>query len=109
MKSGFSVGAYPFCLVPFALSLRRISPPRRVLFIFPIGSYPVEDGLYLDVVDPTLRIDDFNDITKVEKFEISKDEYEKREDSVAAFKVQRALCLLSCACVFSSALRVGRL
>jgi len=56
-----------------------------------LGSYPVEDGLYLDVVDPTLRIDDFNDITKVEKFEISKDEYEKREDSVAAFKRRNKL------------------
>ena len=43
--------------------------------------------MYLDIVDPTIRIDEFNDVSKVEKFEMNKDDYEKREDSVAAFKV----------------------
>ena len=38
-------------------------------------------------MDPTIRIDEFNDVSKVEKFEMNKDDYEKREDSVAAFKV----------------------
>lgn len=56
-----------------------------------LGSYAVDDGLYLDIKDPTIRVDEFNDVSKVEKFEISKDEYEKREDSVAAFKRRNKL------------------
>ena len=48
----------------------------------------MDDGLYLDIKDPTMGVNEFNDVSKVEKFEISKDEYEKREDSVAAFKVR---------------------
>lgn len=56
-----------------------------------LGSYPVENGLFLDIVDPTITVDEFNDVSKVEKFEISKDEYEKREDSVAAFKRRNKL------------------
>lgn len=56
-----------------------------------IGSYPVENGLFLDVTDPHMRIDELTDVSKVEKFEISKDEYEKREDSVAAFKRRNKL------------------
>jgi len=56
-----------------------------------LGSYPVENGLYLDIVDPTIRIDEFNDVSKVEKFEMNKDDYEKREDSVAAFKRRNKL------------------
>lgn len=56
-----------------------------------LGSYPVENGLYLDIVDPNVRIDELTDVSKVEKFEISKDDYEKREDSVAAFKRRNKL------------------
>ena len=52
----------------------------------------MENGLYLDIVDPTIRIDEYNDVSKVEKFEMSKDDYEKREDSVAAFKVGQWPC-----------------
>lgn len=56
-----------------------------------LGSYPVENGLYLDITDPTVRIEELTDVSKVEKFEISKDEYEKREDSIAAFKRRNKL------------------
>jgi len=56
-----------------------------------LGSYEVDDGLYLDIKDPTMGVNEFNDVSKVEKFEISKDEYEKREDSVAAFKRRNKL------------------
>lgn len=56
-----------------------------------LGCYPVEDGLYLDISDPTMKIDELTDVSKVEKFEMSKEEYEKRDDSVAAFKRRNKL------------------
>merc|ERR1711942_227167 len=56
-----------------------------------LGSYEVDDGPYLDIKDPTMGVNEFNDVSKVEKFELSKDEYEKREDSVAAFKRRNKL------------------
>ena len=44
----------------------------------------LENGVRLHVTDKTAL--NFQDVSDVEKFEISKDEYEKREDSVMAFK-----------------------
>merc|ERR1719423_443809 len=38
-----------------------------------------------------MGVNEFNDVSKVEKFEMSKDDYEKREDSVAAFKRRNKL------------------
>ncbi|XP_070577248.1 tubulin-folding cofactor B-like [Ptychodera flava] len=51
-----------------------------------LGSYPIDDGMRLHVIDPTQKAGEFEDVSKVEKFEISKDEYSKRTDSVLAFK-----------------------
>ncbi|OWF45699.1 tubulin-folding cofactor B-like [Mizuhopecten yessoensis] len=51
-----------------------------------LGSYPVDDGMRLHVVDATIKLGEFEDTSKVEKFEISEDSYAKRTDSVRAFK-----------------------
>lgn len=51
-----------------------------------LGSYHVDDGMRLHVVDKSGQKGEFEDVSKVEKFEISKEEYEKRTDSVKAFK-----------------------
>ncbi|XP_033735460.1 tubulin-folding cofactor B-like [Pecten maximus] len=51
-----------------------------------LGSYPVDDGMRLHVVDSTVKLGEFEDTSKVEKFELSEDAYSKRTDSVRAFK-----------------------
>lgn len=56
-----------------------------------LGSFQVDDGMVLHVEDPSLRADEFLDTSKVEKFEISADEYAKRTDSVRAFKERNKL------------------
>lgn len=56
-----------------------------------LGSFPLDDGMILHVDDPTLKPDEFLDTSKVEKFEISEDDYVKRTDSVRAFKERNKL------------------
>ncbi|KAG0235183.1 hypothetical protein BGW41_000893 [Actinomortierella wolfii] len=58
-----------------------------------LGSFPVEDYWTIHVVDtnPTKVKGQFNDVSLVEKFEISQEEYEKRSDSVLAFKQRNKL------------------
>ncbi|XP_033633669.1 tubulin-folding cofactor B-like [Asterias rubens] len=53
-----------------------------------LGSYPVDHGMRIHVVDsdPNRLRGEFEDLSKVEKFEISAEEYSKRTDSVQAFK-----------------------
>lgn len=51
-----------------------------------LGSFPVDDGMRLHVIDSSVKLGEFEDVSKVEKFEISKEDYEKRTDSVRAFK-----------------------
>jgi len=53
----------------------------------PLGRYPVENYMRLHVVDinPYRQKNDFNDLSKVEKYEIPDEEYDKRTDSVRAF------------------------
>ncbi|CAC5363510.1 TBCB [Mytilus coruscus] len=50
------------------------------------GSFPVDDGCRLHVVDSTIKLGEFEDLSKVEKFEMKEDDYAKRTDSVRAFK-----------------------
>ncbi|XP_077993284.1 tubulin-folding cofactor B-like [Glandiceps talaboti] len=57
----------------------------------PLGSYPVDDGMRLHVIDPTKKAGEFEDLSKVEKFELSEDAYKKRTDSVLAFKKKQKM------------------
>lgn len=51
-----------------------------------LGSYPVDDGCRIHVIDKSgSRIGEYEDVSKVEKYEISNDAYEKRSDSVRSF------------------------
>ncbi|ESP03096.1 hypothetical protein LOTGIDRAFT_157061, partial [Lottia gigantea] len=51
-----------------------------------LGSYPVDDDMRIHVEDKTIQLGEFEDVSKVEKYEMNEDEYEKRTDSVRAFK-----------------------
>ncbi|KAJ3287660.1 hypothetical protein HK104_008493 [Borealophlyctis nickersoniae] len=53
-----------------------------------LGFYPVENFMRLQVVDmnPHRIKNEFNDLSRVEKYEMPETEYEKRTDSVRAFK-----------------------
>ncbi len=52
-----------------------------------LGSYPVDDGCRIHVIDTAgSSMGQFEDVSKVEKFEISQEDYEKRTDSVRAYK-----------------------
>lgn len=51
-----------------------------------LGSYPVDDGMIIHAEDSSLKPDEYSDTSKVEKFEISDEEYQKRQDTVRAFK-----------------------
>ncbi|KAJ3022345.1 hypothetical protein HKX48_006379 [Thoreauomyces humboldtii] len=53
-----------------------------------LGYYPVADFMRVEVTDlnPRRVKNAFSDVSKVEKFEITDEEYDKRTDSVRAFK-----------------------
>ncbi|TPX55706.1 hypothetical protein PhCBS80983_g05089 [Powellomyces hirtus] len=53
-----------------------------------LGYYPVADFMRVEVVDlnPRRTKNAYNDVSQVEKFEITQEEYDKRSDSVRAFK-----------------------
>ncbi|XP_022087652.1 tubulin-folding cofactor B-like [Acanthaster planci] len=53
-----------------------------------LGFYPVEDGMRIHVQDsdPNRLRGEFEDLSKVEKYEITDEDYAKRTDSVLAFK-----------------------
>ncbi|XP_063983477.1 tubulin-folding cofactor B [Diachasmimorpha longicaudata] len=48
-----------------------------------LGSYSIDDGMRVHVTDTFIRPEE--DLSKVEKFEISEEEYSKRPDTVKAF------------------------
>ncbi|KAJ3097669.1 hypothetical protein HK100_005289 [Physocladia obscura] len=58
-----------------------------------LGFYPVEDYLRIHVADtnPNRVKGAFTDVSQVKKFEISDEEYSKRNDSVRAFKQRMKL------------------
>jgi len=51
-----------------------------------IGSYPIDDGMRLHVTDKGGKQMEFEDVSKVQKYEMADDEYAKRSDTVRAFK-----------------------
>ncbi|XP_027223599.1 tubulin-folding cofactor B isoform X1 [Penaeus vannamei] len=50
-----------------------------------LGSFNIEDNYRIHVTDNTKKVGEFEDLSKVEKFELSEEEYAKRNDSVKAF------------------------
>ncbi|KAF9578239.1 hypothetical protein BGW38_006073, partial [Lunasporangiospora selenospora] len=58
-----------------------------------LGSFPIEDFWTIKVNDsnPNRVRGQFNDVTLVEKFELADDDYEKRSDTVLAFKRRNQL------------------
>ncbi|KAI8638272.1 CAP Gly-rich domain-containing protein [Parasitella parasitica] len=58
-----------------------------------LGAYPVEDYMRLHVTDtnPHRVKNQYTDVSLVEKFEITEDQYKKRTDTVRAFKERNKL------------------
>lgn len=56
-----------------------------------LGSYPVDDNMKIHVIDNSKGKGEFEDVSQVEKYEISEEEYSKRSDSVRAFKMRNKL------------------
>lgn len=50
-----------------------------------LGSYAVDDDCRIHVTDTSGQMNEFTDVSKVEKFELSDDAYEKRTDSARSF------------------------
>lgn len=50
-----------------------------------LGSYPVDEDCRIHVTDRSGQMSEFCDVSKVEKFELSADAYEKRTDSARSF------------------------
>ncbi|XP_019627477.1 PREDICTED: tubulin-folding cofactor B-like isoform X1 [Branchiostoma belcheri] len=58
-----------------------------------LGSYPVDDGMRIHVVnkDSSIQVGDFEDVSKVEKYEMKDEDYEKKQDSVLGWKKRNKL------------------
>ncbi|KAG2223757.1 hypothetical protein INT45_003481 [Circinella minor] len=58
-----------------------------------VGSYPIEDFMRLHVIDtnPNRVKNQYTDVSLVEKFELTEEEYLKRDDTVRAFKERNKL------------------
>ncbi|NXE31025.1 TBCB protein, partial [Ardeotis kori] len=55
-----------------------------------LGSYPVADGCRVHVIDRSgARIGEYEDVSRVEKYEMADSDYEKRQDSVRSFLRQQ--------------------
>ncbi|KAK9520908.1 hypothetical protein VZT92_020766 [Zoarces viviparus] len=50
-----------------------------------LGSYSVDDNCRIHVIDNSGQINEFTDVSKVEKFELPDDAYGKRPDSMRSF------------------------
>lgn len=51
-----------------------------------LGSYPVDDGCRIHVIDHSgARLGEYEDMSKVEKYKISQEAYDQRQDSVRSF------------------------
>ncbi|CAL1272632.1 unnamed protein product [Larinioides sclopetarius] len=51
-----------------------------------LSSYPLDNAKILHVIDSSLQAGEFEDLSKVKKFELSEEEYAKRGETLRAFK-----------------------
>ncbi|XP_050702958.1 tubulin-folding cofactor B-like [Eriocheir sinensis] len=56
-----------------------------------LGSFCVEENYRIHVTDSSKRQGEFEDLSKVEKYELSQEEYSKRDDSVRSFLLKNKL------------------
>ncbi|KAK8741564.1 hypothetical protein OTU49_002269, partial [Cherax quadricarinatus] len=56
-----------------------------------LGSFNVEENYRIHVTDNSKKMGEFEDVSKVEKYELSEEEYSKRNESVRAFMVKNKL------------------
>ncbi|XP_046578955.1 tubulin-folding cofactor B-like [Haliotis rubra] len=56
-----------------------------------LGSYPVEDNMIIHVEDKSLILGEYEDVSKVKKYEMTAEDYSKRSDSVRSFKERNKL------------------
>ncbi|NXT96340.1 TBCB protein, partial [Anhinga rufa] len=55
-----------------------------------LGSYPVADGCRVHVIDRSgARIGEYEDVSQVEKYEMTESDYDKRPESLRSFLRQR--------------------
>ncbi|XP_076360220.1 tubulin-binding cofactor B [Tachypleus tridentatus] len=56
-----------------------------------LSSYPIIDGMRINVIDNSSTAGEFEDTSKVKKFELSNEEYAQRAESLRAFKMRNKL------------------
>lgn len=56
-----------------------------------LDAYPICDGLVLHVSDPLLNTDEFKDVSKVQKVELSEEAYNRRNNTARAFLQKNGL------------------
>lgn len=56
-----------------------------------LGSFNVEENYRIHVTDNSKKMGEFEDLSKVEKFELSEEEYSKRNESVRSFLMKNKL------------------
>ena len=70
--------------------ITELDDNRRQLKSY-LSDSQIQSKINLHVIDNTTSSAEFEDLSKVEKFELSEEEYQKRGDSVLAFKMKNKL------------------